>query len=96
LPVVWIPALLRDLTGGRASVPAAGATVRELIADLETRYPGLQARLCAGERLQPGLAVVVDGQTSALQLRQPVTEASEVHFVVIISGGQAGPPQWRS
>lgn len=83
---------MRPLTGGRAAVPAAGATVQAVIDDLETRYPGLKDRLCAEGRLRPELTVVVDGQTSPLKLRQPLTEASEVHFVLTLSGGapQAG------
>ncbi len=87
MPVVWIPALLRGLTGGRASVLAAGATVADVITSLEAQYPGLQARLTTDGQLRPELAVVVDGQTSPLKLRQPLAEASEVHFVVAISGG---------
>lgn len=87
MPTVWIPALLRPLTGGEAIVPATGLSVQALIDDLETRYPGLRARLLDGDRLKPGLAVVVDGETGRLRLRQPVREASEVHFVVTISGG---------
>lgn len=87
MPTVWIPALLRGLTGGRAAVSAAGATVGEVVASLEGQYPGLQARLIADGQLRPELAVVVDGQTSPLKLLQPLTEASEVHFVVTISGG---------
>lgn len=80
---------MREVTGGRAAVPAAGATVLAVIDDLETHYPGLKDRLCVEGRLRPELAVVVDGQTSPLRLRQPLTEASEVHFVPTISGGAA-------
>ena len=87
MPVVWIPALLRGLTGGRAVLPAAGATVQAVIDHLEVQYPGLRARLVVDGRLRPELAVVVDGQASVLKLRQPLTEASEVHFVMTISGG---------
>ena len=87
MAVVWIPALLRPLTAGQARVTAAGATVQAVITDLEARYPGLQARLITEGRLRPELAVVVDGQTSSLRLRHPLTEASEVHFVLTISGG---------
>ncbi|MBL8058342.1 MAG: MoaD/ThiS family protein [Anaerolineales bacterium] len=90
MPVVWIPALLRPLTGGQARVQAAGATVQAVIVSLEAQYPGLQARLITDGQLRPELAVVVDGQTSPLKLRQPLTDASEVHFVIAMSGG-AGP-----
>lgn len=87
MATVWIPALIRPLTGGQASVQADGATVLAVIDDLETRFPGLRARLVEGDRLKPGLAVVVDGETGRLKLRQPVAETSEVHFVAGLSGG---------
>jgi molybdopterin converting factor small subunit len=80
---------LRSLTGGEKSVQVEGGTVRQLIENLEKRYPGLQARLCDGDRLRPGIAVIVDGNTSSLKLRQRVQESSEIHFVISISGGIA-------
>jgi molybdopterin synthase sulfur carrier subunit len=87
MPVVGIPALLRDLTGGQRTLVVEGETVRQVIENLEARYPGIKPRLCDGERLQPAISVVVDGQTSYLKLRQPLRETSEVHFVLTISGG---------
>ena len=63
MAVVWIPALYRDLTGGEATATVPGDTVRQLIENLEARYPGVKARLYRDdeERLRPGVAVVVDG-----------------------------------
>jgi membrane protein YqaA with SNARE-associated domain/molybdopterin converting factor small subunit len=87
MATIWIPSLLRSFTGGLSEVPAIGATVSEAIDDLDTRYPGLKARLVADDRLKPNLALVVDGVTSKKGLRHPLTEASEVHFVPAISGG---------
>ena len=88
MPVVGIPALLRDLTGGQKTLSVEGDTVRQVIENLEKHFPGIRARLCDGDRLRPSIAVVVDGQTSTLKLRQQVQEASEVHFVISISGGE--------
>jgi molybdopterin synthase sulfur carrier subunit len=87
MPVVWIPALLRDLTGGQAQVRVAGATVRQAVDALETQYPGVKARLLEGERLRPGISVVVDGLVSAQKLRHRLEEHSEVHFLPAIGGG---------
>ncbi len=78
---------MRPLTGGQATVRANGATVLAVIDDLETKYPGLRARLVDGDRIKPGLTVVVDGETGRLKLRHPVRETSEVHFVATLSGG---------
>jgi molybdopterin converting factor small subunit len=87
LPVVGIPSLLRELTGGKASISVNGETVRDVIENLERLHPGIKDRLCDGERLRPSISVVVDGHASTLKLRHRLNESSEVHFVVAISGG---------
>ena len=84
---VWIPAQLRDLTGGRETVSVPGARVGEVVEALERLYPGIKSRLCVGEGLRPGIAVVVDGEVARLGWRQPVGPTSEVHFLPAISGG---------
>ena len=92
MAVVWIPALYRDLTAGEATAVVPGDTVRQLIENLEARYPGMKARLYRedDERLRPGVVVVVDGtaiRERSRVLRQPLTQTSEVHFLPAISGG---------
>ncbi len=87
MPVVFIPALLRDLTGGVESLEVPGETVREVIDQLEARYPGVKERLCDGDRLRPGIAVAVDGAISRQRLRHRLDVGSEVHFLPAISGG---------
>jgi molybdopterin converting factor small subunit len=89
LPVVWIPSLLRELTNGQKSISINGDTVRKVIENLESTYPGIKERLCDGDRLRPSISIVVDGYTSTLKLRQPLHESSEVHFVISISGGKS-------
>ena len=42
---VRIPTILRKYSDGAKSVEAEGATVRDLIADLDARYPGLGGQL---------------------------------------------------
>ncbi len=87
MPVVWIPSLLRSLTGGRETVTVPGDTVGQVIDELERLHPGMKARLCEGEGLRPGMAVAVDTQVARLGLRQPVAEKSEIHFLPAVSGG---------
>jgi molybdopterin synthase sulfur carrier subunit len=87
VPEVHIPAMLRELTGGRSTVEAAGATVREVVEDLERRWPGIRDRLTDGGRLRSNLAVAIDGEVSPLGLREAVEPSSEVHFVAAIKGG---------
>ncbi len=85
--VVFIPALLQDLTAGEQSLNLPGRTVREVIEQLELRHPGVKMRLVDGDRLRPGITVVVDGEVSRLRLRHKLSENSEVHFLPAISGG---------
>ena len=87
MPEVHIPAMLRELTGGSSTVEAAGATVREVIDDLDRQWPGIRDRLIDGERLRPNLSVAVDGEVSPLGLHEVVEPSSEVHFVAAIKGG---------
>jgi molybdopterin synthase sulfur carrier subunit len=89
LPVVGIPSLLRHLTNGQRILSLEGNTVREVIDNLDKRYPGMKDRLCDGDRLRPSISIVVDGHTSALKLRHRLEESSEVHFVISISGGKS-------
>ena len=87
MPTVWIPAPLRTLTHQQDTVQVAGATVREVIDQLDARYAGIKARLVDGDNLRPGLAVAIDAEVSRLGLEQPVGDNSEVHFVTAIGGG---------
>ncbi len=87
MPTVLIPGPLRELAGGARSVNVPGATVGQVINNLDARYPGMAARLCAGDRLRPGIVVAVDGVLSRQGPRQPVTESSEILFLTQVAGG---------
>jgi molybdopterin synthase sulfur carrier subunit len=87
MPIVYIPSLLRPLTGGCEFVTVPGSTVRQVIESLEQAYPGMQERLCDGDALRPGLALIVDTQVSRQGLSHPLAEQSEVHFLPAVSGG---------
>ena len=87
MPLVGIPSLLRDLTNGQRLISVEGDTVRQVIENLEKLHPGIKERLYDGDRLRSSIAIVVDGHTSPLKLRQRLSASSEVHFVISISGG---------
>ncbi len=42
---VRIPTILRTYTGGAAEVPADGATLREVLTNLDGSYPGISQRV---------------------------------------------------
>ena len=86
---VSIPALMRPLTGGLAEVEAEGATVRKVLENLGSRFPGLLEKLLENGRLRPGLAVAIDGEISPLGLIESVPPDAEIHFVAAVRGGSA-------
>jgi molybdopterin synthase sulfur carrier subunit len=80
---------MQPLAGGQQQVHVAGRTVRQVIDNLEHAFPGLKEQLYDAEEdlLMPGLAVVVDGETSQLGLLEQVREDSEIHFLPALGGG---------
>jgi molybdopterin synthase sulfur carrier subunit len=85
--LVFIPAQLRHLTGGRDRLEVAGATVGELVDAIDALHPGFAARVVEGDDVAPSLAVSVDGELASAGLREPVPPESEVHFVPALGGG---------
>ena len=60
---VRIPAPLRRLTGGSDEVPATGATVADVLADLDARHAGLRAQILDEEgRLRRFVNLYVDDE----------------------------------
>lgn len=84
---VFIPPLLKSLTGGVSEVELEGESIRTLLDGLEEQFPGVRERLCEGEELKPGLSVAVDGDINPRGIRARVAPDSEVHFLPSIGGG---------
>ena len=78
---VFLPSALQSLIGSQDVVETFGGNVREVIADLESRFPGIRDRLCEGDDLRPSMAVMVDGGLSSLGMLQRVNAESEIHFL---------------
>ncbi|MEE9285068.1 MAG: MoaD/ThiS family protein [Dehalococcoidia bacterium] len=88
MAVVFVPSLLRKLTNGVEQVTVPGATLRQLIRNLEEAYPGMAGNLLDEHgQLQAGIAVAIDGETNHLGLLERINEDSEVHFIPAIGGG---------
>ena len=87
MPIIAIPSLLRNLTNGEESITVSGTTIREAIDNLESRYPGMKARLCEGDRIKPGIAVYVNGLLTRGSILESVDADAEIHFLPAIGGG---------
>ena len=86
MAVVWIPSLLRPLAGGASTVRAAGATLREVIDDLDRQHPGLRDRLIENGVIRPEFALAV-GSEGVSDLNAAVGDDTEVHILPAIAGG---------
>lgn len=87
MATVFIPALLRKLTGGQESIAAAGRTVGQIIDDIEKQFPGFRAHVVDNRELKPSIAVSIDGEIAAGGLLDRVEESSEIHFIPALGGG---------
>ncbi len=87
MATVHIPNVLRALTGGVDRVDVAGGTLRQVIAALEARYPGVEAQVVVDGRLRPELAVSIDGVLAERGLVEPVPEGAEIYLIAAIGGG---------
>ena len=87
MATVYIPRRLQSLTNGQDVIEARGRNVKEVIADIEARFPGFARQVCDGDRVRPGLSVAVGTKVTGIGLLEEVAPDSEVHFLPAVSGG---------
>lgn len=89
MATVYIPSLMRDLTGGLEVVEVEGETMKQVLQNLESSHAGFKHRLLDEEsgRVKPNIAVMIDGRNANRALLDRVSENSEIHFLPAISGG---------
>jgi molybdopterin converting factor small subunit len=84
---VLIPSPLRSYTGNRSQVNAAGATVSELLDDLDRRYPGIRFRMIdEQDAIRQHIKIFVNRE-QVKRIDAPVAAADEVIIITAISGG---------
>lgn len=91
MATVRIPSPLRRYTNGQSKVESNGATINELINNLEAQYPGVKARLCDdnGQIKRYVNVFVNDEEIRALQGGDtPITTTDEVSIIPAMAGGQ--------
>jgi sulfur-carrier protein len=62
MSLIRIPPMLRGDVGGAREVPVEGDTVRELLSDLMSRFPGLRPQLVEDGDIAPFVNVYVEGE----------------------------------
>jgi molybdopterin converting factor small subunit len=84
---VRIPDPLRSYTEQQKVVDAAGATIAELLADLDARYPGIRFRMVDEQnRIRKHMKVFVNDE-SVRDLDTAITDRDEITIMQALSGG---------
>src|SRR5690242_8945740 len=89
---VRIPTILRTYTGGAKSVEGSGATLAELIGDLDARYGGLRDRLQDESGLRRFVNVYLNDEDVRFLggLETPVKDGDTVTVLPAVAGGAPG------
>lgn len=83
---VMVPSALRSYTGA-GEVAAAGATLAEMLADLDRRFPGIRFRVIdEQDRIRRHIRFFVNGEQT-FDLALPLKEEDEVYIIQALSGG---------
>jgi len=84
---VRIPTPLRSYTDQRAEVDAEGATLADLLLDLDRRHPGIRFRMVDEQgHLRRHMKIFVNGE-SERDLALAITPADEMIIMQALSGG---------
>lgn len=87
---VRIPTILRTYTGGESQVTAEGATLSEVLADLDRNHAGIAARVLDDEgKLRRFVNVYVndDDVRFAEGLATPTPDGAGVSIIPAVAGG---------
>ena len=84
---VFIPTPLRSYTNREACVEADGSTVAELLADLESRHPGIRFRMIdEQDQIRPHMRIFVNGE-QVRDLATRLDAGDDVQILQALSGG---------
>ena len=86
---VRIPTILRTYTGGAKAVEGAGATLDELLSNLDAAHGGLRERLVDGEKLRRFVNVYLNDEDVRFLggLETPVKDGDTVTVLPAVAGG---------
>jgi molybdopterin synthase sulfur carrier subunit len=92
MPVtVRLPGALRDVAGGETKLTASGATLREVIADIDRRHPGFAARVLdpsGGIRSYVNIYIGEEDARARGGSGAAVPDGSEVMVIPAMAGGR--------
>lgn len=84
---VVVPTQLRGYTAGRAEVQAEGATLADVLADLDRQFPGLRFRVIdEQDRVRRHILLFVSGERQE-DLGLIIPAGAELYILGALSGG---------
>ena len=85
---VYVPSALRSYTGQKDEVEAGGATLDELLGELDGRYPGFRFRIIdEQDSIRPHIKIFINHE-QALELSAGLQAEDEVSILLALSGGE--------
>jgi MoaD family protein len=86
---VRIPTILRSYTGGAKAVEGSGATLNDLLNNLDAAHGGLRDRLVDGEKLRRFVNVYLNDEDVRFLggLETPVKDGDTVTVLPAVAGG---------
>ena len=78
---------MQKYTDCRRQIQVGGTSIRQIITNLELQFPLIKNRLADENGILPGVAVIIDGESTRLGLLEPVKIDSEIHFLPALGGG---------
>jgi len=84
---VLIPSSLRSYTGQKHEVEADGATLADVLSDLDRRYRGLRFRIITEQdTVRPHIAIYIN-EDPTRNLTTPLRPGDQIHIITALSGG---------
>jgi molybdopterin synthase sulfur carrier subunit len=87
MPRVIVPTQLRGYTAGAAEVSAAGATLAEVLADLDRQFPGFRFRVIDEQDRVRRHVIIFVGAERQEDLGAAIPAGADVQIVGALSGG---------
>ncbi len=86
---IRVPSALRSFTGGASDVEITATTVRDALAELDKKHPGIAAKVLQDGSVKPFIRIFVGpddiGELGGLDAK--VSDRDEISIVPAIAGG---------